>query len=319
MHYGLTPWMFETPTAAVLSQQAVLAEQLGYQSFWLPENHFNPTAIPEPLLRLASVAAATSRIRLGTTSYLLPLRDPVLAAEMVAELDQLSAGRVILGVGRGYAKQTLRAFDVDPATKRERFETVLDDMRRLLRGESADGSDAMTVFPRPVQTPHPPIWLAAFGPKALAQAGRLGLPYLAAPLDTLSELTEKYARYEQARAAAGHPPADTRPIMRTVLVCPDPASADRARDEIVRTRLPSGLTLPPSVDDWAIIGTAREVTERLSHCVSVLQPTHIVLTHLRLGQLGTALLEYSVREFARTTILNPASLPGSAGLPETPA
>ena len=99
MRLGLTPWDFDDRSAAALSQQASRAEALGYESFWLPENHFNPGAIPDPLMLLAAVAAATKRIQLATTSYLLPLRNPLQAAEQVAVLDQLSGGRVLLGVG----------------------------------------------------------------------------------------------------------------------------------------------------------------------------------------------------------------------------
>ena len=78
---GLTPWSFADPGAAALTAQAAYAESLGYDSFWLPENHFNPNAIPDPLMLLAGVAAGTARIRLATTSWLLPLRNPLLAAE----------------------------------------------------------------------------------------------------------------------------------------------------------------------------------------------------------------------------------------------
>ena len=97
LHLGLTPWTFPMGrSAAELAGQARLAEQLGYESFWLPENHFTGEgAIPDPLMLLAAVAAATEHIRLATTSYLLPLRHPLQAAEQVAVLDQLSQGRVI--------------------------------------------------------------------------------------------------------------------------------------------------------------------------------------------------------------------------------
>ena len=94
MKLGVTPWLGGERSAAALTEQARQAESLGYESFWLPENHFNPGAIPDPLMLLAAVAAGTSSIRLATTSYLLPLRHPIQAAEQVAVLDQLSEGRV---------------------------------------------------------------------------------------------------------------------------------------------------------------------------------------------------------------------------------
>ena len=69
MQLGLTPWSFKDMSAAALSEQAAFAESLGYDSFWLPENHFNPQAIPDPLMLLAGVAAATSTIKLAATLF----------------------------------------------------------------------------------------------------------------------------------------------------------------------------------------------------------------------------------------------------------
>ena len=88
LHLGLTPWNFHDMSAASLCDQAQFAEALGYQSIWVPENHFGPHAIPDPLMLLASMAGATQKIRLGTTSYLLTLRNPLQAAEQVAVLDE---------------------------------------------------------------------------------------------------------------------------------------------------------------------------------------------------------------------------------------
>ena len=106
LHVGITPWDLGSPQRADwLAEQAVFAEQLGFDSFFLPENHFGGRgSVPEPLMLLAAVAARTRRIRLGTTSLLLPVRHPLQAAEQVAVLDQLSDGRVILGLGRGFGK-----------------------------------------------------------------------------------------------------------------------------------------------------------------------------------------------------------------------
>ncbi|CAN0597913.1 unnamed protein product, partial [Laminaria digitata] len=159
-------------SAASLSSQALRAEQLGFESFFLPENHFASGALPEPLMLLASVAAATSSIRLGTTSYLLPVRHPIAAAEQVAVLDQLCNGRVILGLGRGFAANMFTAFSVDSRQKRQIFTTNLNLMLRAWAGEAIEvdaDKDPIEIHPLPVQRPHPELWVAAFGPKALAQ------------------------------------------------------------------------------------------------------------------------------------------------------
>ena len=161
LHLGITPWRLNPPSAASIGEQAAFAEQHGYQSFWLPENHFGEGALPDPLMLLASAATTTQRIQLATTSYLLTLRNPLQAAEQVAVLDQLSGGRVLLGVGRGYAPEMLRAFHVPVAEKRRIFAWTLDLMQQAWQGEaiSLDGNpdNAVTVYPLPVQQPYPPI------------------------------------------------------------------------------------------------------------------------------------------------------------------
>ena len=100
LEIAVTPWSLSTLGAAdELTSQAEIAENLGCHSFWLPENHFGDArSIPSPLMLLAAVAARTRSIKLGSTSYLLPIRHPLQAAEEVAVLDRLSGGRVILGV-----------------------------------------------------------------------------------------------------------------------------------------------------------------------------------------------------------------------------
>jgi alkanesulfonate monooxygenase SsuD/methylene tetrahydromethanopterin reductase-like flavin-dependent oxidoreductase (luciferase family) len=187
-----------TPSLARILAQAALAERLGFDSVWVPEGHFEPRGLfSAPLLLLAAIAARTRRIRLGTTSYLLTVRNPLRIAEDVAVLDQLSRGRVIFGVGRGFRQPLFDAFGVRTDDKRARFELALGIVLQAWRGEPvapidpAPGAAArFVVTPPPAQTPHPPIWVAAFGPKAVTQAGRLGYPYLASPLEPLARLEE---------------------------------------------------------------------------------------------------------------------------------
>ena len=120
MKIAVTAWKFGTQgLAQELAEQGEIAESLGFDSFWLPENHFTgPTALPAPLMLLAAVAARTSKIKLGTTSYLLPIRNPILAAEEVAVLDRLSGGRVILGIGRGFQASMFKPFGIPTGEKR---------------------------------------------------------------------------------------------------------------------------------------------------------------------------------------------------------
>ncbi|MFP8879274.1 MAG: LLM class flavin-dependent oxidoreductase [Myxococcota bacterium] len=293
LEIGVTPWRENGDGAAgVLAEQAVFAERLGFHSFWLPESHFTgQTAIPAPLLQLAAIASRTQRLKIATTSYLLPIRHPVAVAEEVAVLDRLSQGRVILGVGRGFRKALFRVYDVPVAEKRDRFEAALEVMRIAWSGEPVaweDGDDraspAIRVSPLPVQKPHPPIWVAGFGPKAVAQIGRLGLPYLASPIESMARLEENYARHRDAMSAERRLLPIEVPIMRTVFISRDAATLERvrgglaaqasalARAQVASIRGASGS----SVDEWAIVGNPDRVAEQIRLHRSKLGMTHLV-------------------------------------------
>jgi alkanesulfonate monooxygenase SsuD/methylene tetrahydromethanopterin reductase-like flavin-dependent oxidoreductase (luciferase family) len=307
LHLGLTPWLAPLARRAdELSRQAELAEAWGYESFWLPENHFGEGAIPEPMMLLSAVAGATRNLKLGTTSYLLPLRHPLQAAEQVAVLDQLSGGRVILGVGRGYQSALFEAFNVDRSEKREIFAECLATMLRAWRGEAVGPDSNVSLWPRPVQTPHPPIWVAAFGPKALRQAGTLGLPYLASPMESFEALTRNYARHADACRQAEVAIPEIVPVMRTVFVSRNGALLERVRgalaDQVgaMRAQATSAMRsrMPQVVDDWGIVGTPEQVVARIDDYRRELGMTHLIATRLRIGGVEVDALEESIHTLA---------------------
>ena len=241
-----------------------LAEDLGLHSVWLPEMHFERGVSPAPLIELAAWAPATKRLRLGTTSLLLPLHPPDELAAEIAALDQLSAGRALIGLGRGFQRRMLEAFRVPPAEKRDRFDEALDRMLALW----SDGHRKDNAFATH-QRPHPPLAVAAFGPKGLAQAARRGLPYLASPVETLDQIEEN-----QRRHRAGLPDPEQAPlslVMRTVFVSDDASELAAIRDRLARELPARRAGLPDAVnaaidaplEARVVIGTPEEVTERL--------------------------------------------------------
>lgn len=313
MHLGLTPWRLSGRVdAQELGRQGALAESWGYESFWLPESHFgNPTqsqsqrdsAIPDPLMLLAAVAAHTRHIRLATTSYLLPLRHPLQAAEQVAVLDRLSGGRVTLGVGRGYQPAMFDAFEVSRKDKRRLFEWCLGAMMDAWAGKTVGEGEPVVLSPLPLQRPHPPVWVAAFGPKALAQAGKLGLPYIASPMEPVARLRENYGRHAEACDAAGVERPPEVPIMRTVFISEDRTLLGRVREQLeasARAMASSGIRrgLSLTADEWAIVGEPSEVQDKVAAYVEELAMTHLIVTRLRIGRVDTDLLERSVRQAA---------------------
>jgi alkanesulfonate monooxygenase SsuD/methylene tetrahydromethanopterin reductase-like flavin-dependent oxidoreductase (luciferase family) len=274
-----------------VAEQAERAEQMGFHSFWLPESHFSGDAsCPSPLVLLAGAATRTRSLRLGTTSYLLTVRHPIQVAEDVAVLDRMSGGRVVLGVGRGFRSALFEAFRVSSRDKRDRFEAALATIRAAWLGEPVAWDEReserapIRLSPLPVQQPHPPVWVAAFGPKAVAQAGRLGLPYLASPVEPLATLEENLARHREAAAEAGVPGPAAVPVMRTIFVSREEAVLERVRDALGRQA--ASLARAPvaslrraaqaEVGDWALVGEPAAVADQIARHRERLGITHLL-------------------------------------------
>jgi alkanesulfonate monooxygenase SsuD/methylene tetrahydromethanopterin reductase-like flavin-dependent oxidoreductase (luciferase family) len=297
---AVTAWSLnERNTGAQLAEQAEIAEQMGFHSFWLPESHFNGEAsIPSPLMLLATVASRTTQIRLGSTSYLLPIRHPLQAAEEVAVLDSLSGGRVILGIGRGFQQAMFSAFNVPLKDKRKRFSDVLKTMIHAWSGEpvawdtAEDGSkQPVKLAPLPIQKPHPPIWVAAFGPLALRQAGTLGLPYLASPIETESTLAANYSQHKEHAARAGHGSVDTVPIMRILFVSKNKQIVRDVRERMEQQALGYNRRKPgDKLSDWALIGDPDYVCKGIARLKNRLGATHLIAS----GRIAAVSAEHHI-------------------------
>ena len=314
LHIGAAAWDVGPPgTADQFARQAERVESLGLDSFWLPEFHFDDQVpLPQPLLPLAAAAARTRRVRIGAGSYLLPIRHPVQVAEEVAVLDRLSSGRVILGVGRGYRADLFAAFDVPENEKRPRFERALETMTAVWTGAPVTGGPAdrspppVHLVPRPVQDPHPPIWIAAFGPRALAQAGRLGLPYFASPIESMDALGRNFDRFGEASAEAGNVPPAATPIMRTTFVSRDRARLRAARERLVEQAAALARSPVDAIrrgagahpEDWALIGEPETVRDRIERYRERFGMTHLIASRTRLPGLEPADFERSLDHLA---------------------
>ena len=197
------------------------AEELGYESVFVASHHVQPDGwCPSPLLALAAAAARTERMRLGTGALLVPLYAPFKLAEDVAVLDNLSGGRVVLGVAPGYVSEEFEAHGVARDGRVSRMEETLDILQAAW---TADGS---TLSPRPLQRPHPPIWYAVSAPRSLRRAAERGSVLLPSPRHELSELREQYRIYDDACASAGFAPTE-RPVIREVFVADSRARAEQ--------------------------------------------------------------------------------------------
>src|SRR5258708_36836383 len=161
------------------------AEELGYDEIWLTEHHFAEDGYSPAILPIASaIAAVTKRIRIGTYLVLLPLHNAVRVAEDAATVDIISNGRFDLGLGQGYAPGEFAAYGVDRKTRAGRLEEGIEVIRGAWTTDdfSFDGRHYklknLRLMPRPVQTPHPPLWIGAGAPKAIERAGRMGCNFM---------------------------------------------------------------------------------------------------------------------------------------------
>ena len=214
-------------------QECERAEAAGFDSVWLGEHHNSAVLHPTPLLRLAAIASRTRRIRLGTGVLLLPLYHPLAVAEEAAMVDVISRGRLILGVGVGYAPEEFAAFGVPLEERGSRMDEAVPLIQRLWSGEKVTHHGrhyrvtGAIVAPRPVQRPRPPLWFAGWVPAAIRRAGRLGDAWLGGPSARLDELATCVRLYREAAAeAAGRPGAGEVALMRYAFVA---ETVDRAR------------------------------------------------------------------------------------------
>ena len=159
----------------------VMAEDLGYDSIMITEHHFTDDDwAPSPLMLLSAIAMRTKRIRLGTFVGLLPFYHPVRLAEDGAVLDILSGGRYEFGFGLGYRPEEFMGYGMQMKERSRRADEMLHIIRGLWQGDTVTfkgkyfSCEKAKLTPRPVQQPHPPIYIGGFAPNAVKRAARMG-------------------------------------------------------------------------------------------------------------------------------------------------
>jgi alkanesulfonate monooxygenase SsuD/methylene tetrahydromethanopterin reductase-like flavin-dependent oxidoreductase (luciferase family) len=186
--------------------QVLWAEQLGYESVWLTEHHFTRHGIVSASLAvLAYLAGVTHSIRLATAVTVLPFHNPIQLAEAAATVDVLSNGRLDLGVGRGYQWGEFHRLNLQMAEADRRFQESLQVLTTAWtatepfehQGEFWTFHD-MTVHPRPVQLPHPPLWVAASSPSSMDRIAANDWNLLIGQGLTLQQVGEQVAYFRQA-------------------------------------------------------------------------------------------------------------------------
>jgi alkanesulfonate monooxygenase SsuD/methylene tetrahydromethanopterin reductase-like flavin-dependent oxidoreductase (luciferase family) len=193
-------------------EQAVFAEAMGFRTAWMVEHHFLTefahSSAPEAVLGALSMRTSTLRLGFGVSLLPYAINHPIRVAERAAMIDILSDGRVEVGTGRSSSPYQLEAFGTDPATTREQWDEAVKLLPRLWteegvthRGRFLGWEDAVTVVPRPLQRPHPPLWVASTQPDTCRLAGEKGIGLLMPALNSPDVLRVQVEAYKQAVAA----------------------------------------------------------------------------------------------------------------------
>ena len=142
---------------------------------------------------------------------------------------------------------------------------------------------AVVVYPQPFQKPWPPLWVAAFGPKALAQAGKLGLPYLCSPMESLETLRGNFELHRAEVLGAGLDLPKVIPLMRSVFVSKNRALLKKVKNEIESQTENARLKSDEGVEDWIIIGEPQYVRYQLHQYKEQLGMNYLVATRVRVS------------------------------------
>ena len=255
------------------------AERLGFRSIFLVEHHFTGVGqLSASLTLLAYLAAATRTIRLGTAVIVLPWHNPVLLAEQAATVDLLSGGRLDFGVGKGYRAPEFAGFHIAMDEATERFDEAIEVIRKAWNSPgrfSHHGKrwrfDDIVVEPRPLQNPHPPLWLAAGSPDSIRRAAREGYNLLLDQLGSVDLTIQRVAlfREECRRIGRAYDPAMIG-VTRALQIVRSEADRQaayetRARvvDRIGDLARGGGTFAPPEQDDAPLLGTPAEIVARI--------------------------------------------------------
>ncbi|MBY0399670.1 LLM class flavin-dependent oxidoreductase [Myxococcota bacterium] len=243
-------------------EQARLAETLGYESCWFVEHHFTRgfSHSSAPDLVLAAISQITQRIRLGLGVVLLPFLHPVRVAERVGTLDVLSNGRVEFGTGRGASPLEYQAFKRPFELSRQIWEDHLEAVLEIMRADSREVTrkgtyyeiPGVSVLPRVVQKPNPPVWVASTSLDGFIAAAKLGHHLLCMPmLKGIDDLAEDVRIYRKTLSEHGHDPAAARVAMLVPWhLARTRAEADAAADSVLwYIRRQVNLVAPPDYTD----------------------------------------------------------------------
>ena len=303
-------WTGRVPVSTVYDRAMDRVDRMEDSEFdciWLAEHHFTTYSVcPSVTMMGTHIAGRTKRLRIGTAVTLNAYYHPLRLAEELSMLDVFSRGRLNWGSGKGFDQTEYKLFGVTNDDVYDRFRETADIVQKAWQSErfSHHGTyynyDDVLVLPRPVQEPHPPVYLAASSPDSIRKAGAEGYTIMLDPHSSNAEIHLKRKLYQEVMEANNHVVGDRDlPIVRYVALADTHAQAE----EVARhsstwtvgayanpnksgraTQVIGGLERDPNVDpverylrDVAIVGTAAEVVDRLKELESEIPMNYLML------------------------------------------
>jgi probable F420-dependent oxidoreductase len=239
------------------------AEELGFESGWTQEQVLGSAGALSPLETLTFAAACTDRLRLGCVVFVLPLHNPLHLAKAIASLDCVSGGRVEVGVVAGGKGRPFAAFGVDPDRPVARFNEALSLMKACWTESEINFAgehwklEHATMEPKPVQKPHPPVWLGGNHPNALRRAARVGDGFFGAGSQTTEAFTEQVQAVRRELSERGRDPSSFRIAKRVYVHIDDDEANARRRITDALARHYGGRGL----EDVAVAGNPQTCIE----------------------------------------------------------
>lgn len=336
-------------------EQIRLADELGYDTVFFGETHFSDTSLcPSVQVAAGYAATSTQAIRIGTAWKTLPLDDPIRVAEDFAVVDLLSNGRLILGVAPGASEIEFRKYGKDWATRWECFEEGVDLLIRSwtadafayagkhyrVPGHAAGNArrpfqpepyappfvvpwkrvgkrwEHIAVTPKPLQIPHPPVWIGGYGTESVDYAAHHAMSLLLSPYESFDRVREKIARYRKAATSASLRGSAVG-VVRDVFVAPTAEEARRAVEgpltDLYRSALDAGLlagaegkAVPAAhvrfdrlLEERCLVGTPDDVLDRIKRLQNDTHLNHVVC-RMSLPGVPHEQVTGSIRLFAST-------------------
>ena len=309
LEFGVFDWIDKAgdrPTADVYDGRLAMVQRVdegNFSRYHVAEHHGAPIGLaPSPGLFLAAAARITSRIRLTATTYVLPLYDPLRLVQEIAMLDQLSRGRVEIGIGKGSSPQEAAMFGHAPADMADRYErfmpTILDALRTgVFQAVDADGEPTGSPVPLVVkafQTPQPPLWYPTSNPASIPRLARegfhtiFGFGFTSPPLEEIRKHSDVFFEVNSASTEQDGNQTGATPrfgMLRHVFVgetdeaaeaIARPAFAEHYRNfthlwrESGSDRFSGDLDFDELIAKHLLfVGSAETVADQLSHAVDV--------------------------------------------------